>query len=98
MNNYDMESNSREELLVSFKKAYGKSLQYFREILEKHCSGITDAEVQQIIYVFFPFMFGIYPYAMMTDKQKNAMKEAGTSYTYYSVYELTYNCIFKLLK
>ena len=33
MNNYDMESNSREELLVSFKKAYGKSLQLFRMIL-----------------------------------------------------------------
>ena len=98
MNNYDMESNSREELLVSFKKAYGKSLQYFREVLEKHCSGITDAEVQQIIYVFFPFMFGIYPYAEVTDKQKTAMKDAEVEYTYQSIYEITYNCLRRLLE
>ena len=34
MNNYDMEENSREELLASFKRAYGESLQNFRVILE----------------------------------------------------------------
>ena len=91
MNNYDMESNSREELLVSFKKAYGKSLRYFREILEKHCQGLADTEVQQILYVFFPFMFGIYPYAEVTAKQKAAMKEAEVEYRYQSIYEITYN-------
>ena len=95
MNNYDMESNSREELLVSFKKAYGQSLQYFREILEKHRPGITDAEVQQIIYVFFPF--GIYPYAEVTAKQKAAMKDAEVDYQYQSIYEITYNCLIRLL-
>ena len=62
MNNYDMESNSREELLVSFKNAYGKSLRNFRMILEKHCPELSDSDVEQIMYVFFPFMFGIYPY------------------------------------
>ena len=97
MNNYDMESNSREELLVSFKRAYGQSLQYFREILEKHCSGMTEAEVQQIIYVFFPFMFGIYPYAEVTAKQKAAMKEAEVEYQYQSIYDITYNCLIRLL-
>ena len=97
MNNYDVESNSREELLVSFKKAYGQSLQYFRKILEKNCSGITDAEVQQIMYVFFPFMFGIYPYAEVTAKQMAAMKDAEVDYKYQSIYEITYNCLVRLL-
>ena len=97
MNNYDMESNSREELLVSFKRAYGQSLQYFRDILEKHRPGITDAEVQQIIYVFFPFMFGIYPYAEVTEKQRAAMREAGVGFVYRSVYEITYGCLIRLL-
>ncbi len=97
MNNYDMESNSREELLVSFKKAYGQSLKNFRMILVKHCSGMSQAEVEQIMYVFFPFMFGIYPYAEVTAKQKDAMTEAGVDYKYQSIYEITYNCLIKLL-
>ena len=98
MNNYDMEENSREELLASFKRAYGKSLKLFREILRKHISGMSDAEVEQIMYVFFPFMFGIYPYAEVTAKQKDAMKEAGVDYKYQTIYEITYNCLIRLLK
>ncbi len=98
MNNYDMESNSREELLVSFKKAYGKSLRNFRMILEKHCSELSDADIEQIMYVFFPFMFGIYPYAEVTVKQRIAMAEAEVDYKYQSIYEITYNCLARLLK
>jgi AcrR family transcriptional regulator len=98
MNNYDMEENSRKELLASFKRAYGKSLTLFREILRKHVSGMNDAEVEQIMYVFFPFMFGIYPYAEVTAKQKDAMKEAEIDYKYQSIYEITYNCLTRLLK
>ena len=98
MNNYDMEENSREELLASFKRAYGKSLKLFREILRKHVSGMSDAEVEQIMYVFFPFMFGIYPYAEVTAKQKAAMKEAGVDYRYQTICEITYNCLIRLLK
>lgn len=97
MNNYDMEENSREELLASFKRAYGESLQKFRMILEKHCSWLSGADIQQIMYVFFPFMFGIYPYAEVTAKQKEAMTEAEVDYKYQSIYEITYNCLTRLL-
>lgn len=97
MNNYDMEENSREELLASFKRAYGESLQNFRMILEKHCSWLSGADIQQIMYVFFPFMFGIYPYAEVTAKQKEAMTEAEVDYKYQSIYEITYDCLVKLL-
>ena len=59
---------------------------------------MSDAEVEQIMYVFFPFMFGIYPYAEVTAKQKAAMKEAGVDYRYQTIYEITYNCLIRLLK
>ena len=97
MNNYDMEENSREELLASFKTSYGKSLKLFRRILEKYCPEKTDDEVSEIIYVFFPFMFGIYPYAEVTGKQKAAMKAAEVDYKYQSVFDITYNCLIRLL-
>lgn len=97
MNNFDMEANSREELLASFKHAYGRSLDLFRGILEKYCQDMSTEEVKEILYVFFPFMFGIYPYAEVTDKQRKAMEEAGVEYNYHSIYEITYNCLIMLL-
>lgn len=98
MNNYDMEENSREELLASFKTAYGKSMKLFREILGKHIPDLSITETDQIIYVFFPFMFGIYPYAEVTAKQKTAMAEAEVDYEYQTIYEITYSCLTRLLK
>ena len=97
MNNYDMEANSRQELLSSFKQSYGRSLQLMCMLLEKFCPDMRVEEIQNFIYTFFPFMFGIYPYTAVTDKQKTAMKEAGINYVYQTVYELTYSCLIRLL-
>ena len=98
MNNYDMEANSRPELLISFKKAYGRSMELVAGLLRKFCQDMDEEEIKGFIYTFFPYMFGIYPYAMVTERQKNAMKDAGISYDFYSIYELTYQCLVKLLK
>ena len=97
MNNYDMEANSRPELLTAFKAAYGKSMTNIRGILSKFCPKMSGKESETFLYVFYPFMFGIYPYAHVTEKQSTAMKEAGIGYTYQTVYELTYNCLIRLL-
>ena len=97
MNNYDMESNSRTELLTEFKRAYGRSMQLVRKLLEKFCPDMSGDDAEGFIYLFFPFMFGIYPYAAVTDKQRAAMQEAGVDYVYRSVYELTYSCLIRLL-
>ena len=64
MNNYDMEANSRLELLTTFKAAYGKSMTSIRSILSKFCPEIGSEELENFIYVFYPFMFGIYPIRM----------------------------------
>lgn len=97
MNNYDMEANSRPELLTSFKVAYGESMKNVFRIIKKFCPKKSVQEIQDFIYVFFPFMFGIYPYTSVTDKQKEAMGKANVDYVYQSVFEITNNCILKLL-
>lgn len=97
MNNYDMESNSRPERLVSFKAAYGKSLRNVRALLDKFRPEMSEEEKQSFLYVFFPFMFGIYPYGEVTDKQREAMEQAGVEFSYQSVYEITYQCLIRLL-
>jgi len=97
MNNYDMEANSRQELLNTFKQSYGRSMHLVCMLLEKFCPDMNVTGIQNFIYTFFPFMFGIYPYTAVTEKQKVAMKEAGINYMYQTVYELTYSCLIRLL-
>ena len=97
MNNYDMEANSRPELLVSFKRAYGESMRNICRLLEKFCPEMKVGEIQNFIYIFFPFMFGIYPYTAVTDKQREAMKQADVDFAYQSIQEITYACLIRLL-
>ena len=97
MNNYDMEANSRPERLIAFKTAYGKSMKNVRRLLERFCPDMSDNDIQEFIYVFFPFMFGIYPYTQATEKQREAMEKADVNFVHQSVYELTSICIRKLL-
>ena len=97
MNNYDMEANSRQEMLTSFKQSYGRSMQLMCMLLEKNCPDMSAADIQNFIYTFYPFMFGIYPYTAVTEKQKTAMREAGVDYVYKTVYELTSSCLIRLL-
>ena len=97
MNHYDMEENSRLENLVSFKNAYGASLDAVSEYFSKFCPNMEKDDINSFIYTFFPFMFGIYPYTVVTEKQEKAMKTAGIEFEKYSVYEIIYNCVKKLL-
>jgi AcrR family transcriptional regulator len=97
MNNYEMEANSRPELLTDFKLSYGASLKLFARISEKFCPDMSAKDIEDLIYMFFPFMFGIYPYTAVTGKQRTAMKEANIEYRYQTVYEITYTYLIKLL-
>lgn len=95
MNHYDMEANSRMERLIDFKKAYGASLQAVDKLLAKFCK---DVDRNAFIYNFFPFIYGIYPYAVVTEKQKEAMEAADVPYRYHTIYALALQCALKLLE
>ncbi len=97
MNHYDMEGSSRIENLTEFKCSYGTSLQLVARCMEKFFPSKSVNEVQNFIYIFFPFMFGIYPYTYVTEKQREAMKNAKADYVFMSVYELVYSCIKNIL-
>lgn len=76
MNHYDLEENSRIELLTEFKASYGKALKTVMQILERFRPDMDFKKREEFIYFFFPFMFGIYPYTVVTEKQKEAMARA----------------------
>ena len=58
---------------------------------------MTDRDIQGFIYAFFPFLFGVYPYTVVTEKQKAAMEAADVNYVCLSVYEIVESVVKKLL-
>ena len=98
MNHFDMEDNSRLEILTEFKIAFGNSMKTLKRLLEKFCPEMQEHDRTKFIYSLFPFIYGIYPYTTVSDKQKEAMDKADVGFIYHSIYEITYNCVKLLLK
>ena len=98
MNLYDMEGNSRMDNLVAFKVVYAQALRSVSGCLEKFFPQMTPGDIQEFLYVFFPFLFGVYPYTTATDKQKVAMELAHVNYAQYSVYEIVRSFVSRILQ
>ncbi len=98
MNLYEMEANSRPERLVEFKKSFGASLKTVDLLLRQYIPEMNEEQRGKFVYSFFPFIYGIYPYTSVTEKQRDAMREAGIPYQYQSAFELTFACAKKLLE
>ena len=93
-----LDAESRIEPLTSFKQVYGRSLDLVKQLLEKYFPERSEVDNQQFIFAFFPFLYGVYPYTEVTNKQKLAMTEAGVPYVYMGVSEIIEKCILALMK
>lgn len=94
MNHYDMEEHSRPQSLTQFKVAYGASVDAVRACIDKFFPHIDR---ERFIYVFFPFLFGVYPYTVATQKQLDAMRDAKIEFKPQSIYDIIYQCVIQLL-
>ena len=90
MNLYDMEANSRMERLVEFKTAYGAAAAALDRCLQKFVPTLDETGRQTFLYSLLPFIYGLYPYTVVTEKQRSAMEEAGIRYVYMSTYDMAY--------
>ena len=97
MNLYDMEANSRMERLVEFKTAYGASAAALDRCLQKFVPTLDETGRQTFLYSLLPFIYGLYPYTVVTEKQRSAMEEAGIRYVYMSTYDMAYTFLRTLL-
>ena len=98
MNIYDMECNSRLENLVAFKVAYANAIGSVGRCLEKFFPYMTADDRQGFIYAFFPFLFGVYPYTVVTDKQREAMELAHANYVFLSIHDIIKSIAVRLLQ
>ena len=65
--------------------------------MDKFFKNMEEEEKEKFIFSFFPLMYGIYPYTCATEKQKEAMKNAEVPFKFFSIYEMVYESIIKLL-
>ena len=98
MNLYDMEGNSRMENLVAFKRVYARSMMTVSRCLQSWMPAMKEEDIQDFLYAFFPFLFGVYPYTEVTEKQEAAMAAAQVSYGRYSIREIIYAFVIRLLR
>ena len=98
MNIYDMEASSRLEQLTEFKMTYRNLIETFELIFEKFLDGMSKPQITKKLSIFFSFMFGVYPMTNATDKQREAMKNAGIDYNPMGAYEIIYDFLLNLLK
>ncbi len=97
MNMYDMEENSRMEELIDFKKAYGDAIKTLKKCVDKFFEKISKEEREEFVCLFFPLMYGIYPYSEVTERQLQAMKISDVPYKALSIYDIAYKGIIRLL-
>ncbi|MBQ3356137.1 MAG: TetR family transcriptional regulator [Oscillospiraceae bacterium] len=98
MNIYDMEENSRMEQLTEFKRTYRRLIDAFGAIFDKFLVKMPQEERKRLLYMFFSFVFGVYPITNATEKQRGAMRNAGIEFEEISAYELIYGFLLKLIE
>ena len=83
--------------LVEVKAAYGGAKDALDRCLRRFCPALDESGRQHFLYAFLPFVYGLYPYTVVTDKQREAMREAGIGYVYMSTYEMARDFIRTML-
>ena len=89
MNLNDMEENSRMEHLVTFKMAYGNFIHAIQRCLQRFCPEMEPEEQQKFVWSFLPLVYGIYPYASVTEKQRDAIEQAHIDFQYLSIHDIS---------
>lgn len=85
MNMFEIEENSSVEQLTAFKRTFGRSFACVDALLAKAAPELDASARRAFAYSFFLFMYGIYPYTAVTEKQRAAMDAIGFDYSVYTV-------------
>lgn len=97
MNLFEIELNSRVERLAEFKKIYLRAVTALSHILHSYTPGISDSECSDFCNSFCAFLFGVYPFAFHTEKQKKAMEIAGVEFKEPTIYQMVLKALIRLI-
>lgn len=79
------------------QKSYQHTLSTVEKSLEKFFPAMTPQDRENFLYLFFPFLYGLYPYVYPTTQQQEAMERAHIQLSPQKVSDLAALCLLKLL-
>ncbi len=92
---FEMEENSRVEALAAFKQSFDAMRRALEACVLAHCPGVNAGG---FLFSFLPFVYGVWPYSTVTEKQRAAMEQAGVDYAPPTVYDMVYRGAMTILE
>lgn len=92
-----LDSQVRMENLIQFKAIYGKTLEVFSDLIRKYFKDMSEEEIVKFNFSFFPFLYGVHSYTVVTEKQEEAMNKANVPFKFMTKEEIIKNCVKQLL-
>ena len=77
---FEMEAHSRVEALAEFKRACKTLMAALDGCVAAFCPEKDEAARERFAFAFLPFVYGVYPYSTVTEKQRMAMDQAEMRY------------------
>ena len=95
---HEREANCRREFVFSHKAAFSQVIQLMHDCFAKYFPEKSEEDITRMLYIFFPFMHGMYRYVDLTPVQVEARAAAHMPLKETSIYELAFNMILQILK
>ena len=77
---FEMEAHSRIEALAEFKRGCKTLMAALDGCVAAFCPEKDEAARARFAFAFLPFVYGVYPYSTVTEKQRMAMDQAEMRY------------------
>ena len=77
---FEMEAHSRVEALADFKRACKTLMAALDGCTAAFCPEMDERARGRFSFAFLPFVYGVYPYSTVTEKQRMAMDRAEMRY------------------
>ena len=77
---FEMEAHSRVSALAAFKRACKTLMAALDGCVAAFCPEKDEAARERFAFAFLPFVYGVYPYSTVTEKQRMAMDRAEMRY------------------
>ncbi len=77
---FEMEAHSRVEALADFKRGCSRLISALDACVAAFCPEMDADARERFRFAFLPFVYGVYPYSAVTEKQRMAMDQAEMRY------------------
>ena len=97
-NFHEREAGCRREFVFDHKAAFGRCIELMRQCFGRARPDWSEGDVVRALYIFFPFLHGMYRYVDLTPIQKEAVEATHLVLQGGTVYSLAYEALAQILQ